>query len=438
MRIQFGMNHIRTISVLALALFATSCSRSLPTAPASQGVRDDHADPFLTAGLENQVVVTLADGVNAQDVAAQYGAAIVKNDDGTTAALRPIAGQTAATLLNQLTLDGRIVTSEPNGWLAPAEVRQQSFAFDDGFGNHATYAEQPAAEAIHLPAVPGAAKGWGVKVAIIDTGADMTHPELKSSIVGGWDFVDNDPDPTDQKNLITGGTAIAYGHGTHVAGIVHLVAPEAQLLIVRVLNSDGRGDIVNVTAGVNWAVEHGAKVINLSLGTIRNAEALQHALEAAEAAGVIVVAAIGNSGSMLNLDFPGYSSHAFGIAAVDANGHPAPFSSFNKSEVLLSAPGVGVRSTYPGGGYMLWSGTSMSTPFVAGTAALLAQYHPSWTMDDMKMRLENGTTPVQATSTDLASQFGAGMLDVSRAVAPDFQGGDNSVPDPIILVRGRH
>ena len=123
MRIQFGMNHIRAISVLALVLSASSCSRSLPTAPASQGVRDDHADPFLTAGLENQVVVTLADGVNAQDIAAQYGAAVVKSDDGTTASLRPVEGQTAATLLNQLTLDGRIVTRASPSTTASAITR---------------------------------------------------------------------------------------------------------------------------------------------------------------------------------------------------------------------------------------------------------------------------------------------------------------------------
>jgi len=353
--------------------------------------------------------------------------------------LRPIAGQTTGALITQLSLDGRIVAGccEPNSWLVPAEARQQSFAFDDGFGNETTYAEQPAAAAIGVDRAHEVATGRGVKVAILDTGADMHHPVLRHSIVGGWDFVNNDADPSDQRNYINddrrGGVDDAFGHGTHVAGIVHLVAPEAQLLIVRVLDDEGRGDIVNVTAGVRWAVDHGAKVINLSLGSTTNVESLQHALSDAEAAGVIVVAAIGNWGASVTdptksqVDFPGFSSHVFGVAAVDAAGNTAPFSSFNKSDVVVSAPGVGIRSTYPGGGYRLWNGTSMSTPFVAGTAALLAQKHPAWNMTVMSARLEQTAGPIQGPN---ASQFGAGMLNAGRALAPDFVPSTGLDPGP--------
>src|SRR5262249_23740793 len=156
----------------------------------------------------------------------------------------------------------------------------------------------------------------------------------------------------------------------------------------------------------------GAKVINLSLGTTRNIESLQHALEEAEAAGVIVVAAIGNSGASVTdptkstVDYPGSSSHTYGIAAVDAAGNVAPFSS-SGGDVLVSAPGIGIRSRFPGGGYRLWNGTSMSTPFVAGTAALLAEKHPDWNMDLMRARLETTAGPVIGPN---AKGFGAGML----------------------------
>lgn len=436
-----SMNAIRMIALLAVALLASSCSRSLPTAPTKSVVRNNGADAYLTAGLENQAVVTINDGVDPAQLAAQYGAAIVRNVDGSTVSLRPIAGQTTGDLMTQLGLDGRIVCIEPNSWLIPAEARQQSFAFDDGFGNATTYAEQPAAAAIGLDRAQEIATGRGVKVAILDTGADMHHPVLRRSIVDGWDFVNNDADPTDERDFINndgrGGVDDAFGHGTHVAGIVHLVAPNAQLLIVRVLDDEGRGDIVNVVAGVRWAIDHGAKVINLSLGTIRNVESLQHALEEADAAGVIVVAAIGNWGpnpldpTKSTLDFPGFSSHAFGIAAVDADGNAAPFSSFNHSDVLISAPGIGVRSTYPGGGYRLWNGTSMSAPFVAGTAALLAEKHPLWTMDLMRARLEGSATPLKSTPPLVAArEYGAGMLNAGRALEPDFVPGPNQDPSP--------
>src|SRR5205823_5202141 len=134
---------------------------------------------------------------------------------------------------------------------------------------------------------------------IIDTGCDLNHPDLFRSIVGGWDFVDNDASPTDVKDNIdndrNGAIDEAFGHGTHVAGIIHLVAPDAQLLIVRVLDADGRGNMVDVAAGIRWAVNQGAKVINLSLGSsTHSGDALEHALDEAVTRGVVVVAAAGN------------------------------------------------------------------------------------------------------------------------------------------------
>lgn len=422
MRINLGQIDIRRAVVLSsLALIATSCSRSLPTAPASSDAGNRHvgADAFATQGLENQVVVSFAPGSNPAAIAAEYGAVVVASESGELmAALRPVLGQSAATLMDQLIIDGRIITAEPNQWMEPAEARQQSFAFDDGFGSLTTFAEQPAAASLRLVQAHDIATGAGVKVAIIDTGADLAHPALRRSIIGGWDFVNNDAIAGEQRDFIDndrdGRVDEAYGHGTHVAGIVHLVAPDAQLLIARVLDADGRGDIVNVVAGVRWAMQQGAKVINLSLGTTRNTDALQHTLAEAESLGIIVVSAAGNWGNV-NIDFPGGSSHAFGIAAVDAARNTAAFSSYG-SDVLLAAPGVGVRSTYPGGLYRLWSGTSMSSPFVAGTAALLAEKHPEWTMLEVRDRLRATTDPISGPNSN---NFGAGALNAGSALAPD-------------------
>jgi subtilisin family serine protease len=417
----------RAVVLASLALIATSCSRSLPTAPASSDAVRPRlgADAFATAGLENQVAVTFAPGVSMTDLAAQYGAVLVTSEAGErTASLRPVAGQTAAVLMEQLVIDGRIVTAEPNRWMEPAEARQQSFAFDDGFGNATTFNQQPAALNLHVERAHDTATGKGVKVAIIDTGVDLMHPAIRHSIVGGWDFIANDAVPADQRDFIDndrdGRVDEAFGHGTHVAGIVHLVAPDAQLLIVRVLDADGRGDIVNVTAGVRWAMEQGARVINLSLGSTERSDALQNVLEEAENAGVVVTSTAGNWGTDKNVDFPGRSTHTMCIAAVDANNNGASFSSYG-SDIELSAPGVAVRSPYPGGGYRLWSGTSMSAPFVAGTAALLIEKHPNWGLAQTEARIQGTCRPLLSVPTGATkSQFGAGALDVGAALAPDF------------------
>ena len=421
-----------SLAFAMVALLATSCGRSLTTAPETAPVArpGDVADPFAVSGLENQVVVTLQPGASAQQLANEYGAVVVAHEsDERTASLRPIAGQTPAALMLQLGADGRVRTSEPNQWIEPAEARQRSFAFDDGFGSPATYQEQPAAAALGLDRAHNIATGKGVKVAILDTGVDLMHPALRRHVAGGWDFISDDANPSEQRDYVDndrdGSVDEAFGHGTHVAGIVHLVAPDAQLLVGRVLDADGRGDLVNVAAGVRWAMEQGADVINLSLGSLRNTDALQDILEEAENSGIIIVSTAGNWGTRI-IDFPGGSSHATCVAAVDAACNTAPFSSFG-SDVELAAPGVGIRSTFPGGGYKLWNGTSMAAPFVTGTAALLKQLHPGWTMIEVEERMQGTALKVVGAN---AKEFGKGALHTYSAVAPDFVPLPNQDPAP--------
>src|SRR5262249_53370784 len=156
-------------------------------------------------------------------------------------------------------------------------------AFDDGAGSAEAVAGQDAVGAIGLEEAHRAALGTGVTVAILDTGIDPDHPMLRGAYAGGIDLVDRDDDPREERDYIDndhdGAVAEAFGPGTHVAGIIHLVAPGARLLAVRVLDDDGRGSLVDVVAGVRWAVDHGAKVINLGLGTLSRSPALQRALD---------------------------------------------------------------------------------------------------------------------------------------------------------------
>ncbi len=419
-----------------LATLSTSCGRSLTTTAAPVRDTQKNASGSGSGGaqhgdaIDGQVVVTLAEGASAYTIAADLNAIVAECDyDEHTASFVPGSGQTPAVLQALLAGDARVLTAEPNAWLETAETRQQSFAFDDGFGTPQTVGEQPAAAAIHLDAAHEVALGSGVVMAILDTGIDPRHPMLRHAYAGGWDFVDGDADPTDTRDLVDndgdGLVDEGFGHGTHVAGIMHLVAPEARLLVVRVLDSDGRGDVLDIAAGVRWAVDHGAKVLNLSLGSLNGSDALQHALADAENRGVVVISSAGNWGADTPVEFPARSSHVAAIAAVDAAATPAAFSSFGHM-VALSAPGVGVRSAYPGGGYRLWSGTSMSAPFVAGTAALLAEAHPHWTLVQMLERIKSTASPVSGEGED----FGAGALDCGAALALDRRSHIDDVPVP--------
>ena len=220
-----------------------------------------------------------------------------------------------------------------------------------------------------------APQGWelgrgsaNITIAILDSGVDLAHPDLVSKLVGGYDFVNGDADPQDD-----------FGHGTRVAGVAaaatnnHIgiagISWGARLMPVKVLNSSGGGTIANVAAGVRWATDHGAQVINLSLGGPAPASnTLKDAVDYAVGKGVTLVAAAGNtSGAVL---YPAAYDGVIAVAAADRNlNHPA-FSACGP-QVDLAAPGVGIYTLELGGDTVSVTGTSMSAPFVAGAVAIL-------------------------------------------------------------------
>jgi len=409
------------VSILALA----GCGRQ-PLAPIRDTTVPAHPLARLAAGgdfgFEGEAVMTLAPGVDAAAFAAEVGALVVGFPEEGLARLAPVPPETPAALAIRLAGDPRVLTSETDGPLEPAETRQQSTGFDDGNGSAQTYAGQPIAQVLHLEIAHTISAGAGVKVAILDTGADLAHPALAGRIAGGYDFVDHDADPDDiQTGTDTDGDGSideGYGHGTHVAGIVALTAPGAQLLIARVLDSNGRGDMLSVAAGVRWAIANGARVINLSLGSLRHSDAVQNALAEAEVRGIVCVVSAGNWGAEQPVEFPASSTHAIAVAAIDPADHAASFTSFG-SFVDLSAPGVSVRSAYPGGRYRLWSGTSMAAPFVSGAAALLIALHPEWTTNEVQSRLDTTSQSLLAANPVIGNRLGAGGLDVLGALMPD-------------------
>jgi hypothetical protein len=266
--------------------------------------------------------------------------------------------------------------------------------------------------------------GRGITVAVVDTGIDYTHPALGGcfgrgcKVSGGWDFVNNDPDPLDD-----------HGHGTHVAGIIASadavyggVAPEATLLAYKTCDQSGSCYASHVISAINRAVEQGAQVINLSLsGEGKPDSPLLIAVDKAVEQGVIVVASAGNRGGAedYRIGTPGNARSAITVGATDKAGQMATFSSrggvwesFYKPD--LAAPGLGIRSTYLDGQFISKDGTSMAAPHVSGVAALLAQLHPDWAPEQIKTSLMQTAKPSGAEIYDAFSE-GAGLVQPVRA-----------------------
>ncbi|MFS0785225.1 S8 family peptidase [Shouchella sp. 1P09AA] len=246
--------------------------------------------------------------------------------------------------------------------------------------------------------------GSGVNVAVLDTGIDP-HPDL--NVQGGVSFVPGESGSDD-----------GNGHGTHVAGTIAAldnnegvlgVAPEVDLFAVKVLSSSGSGSISSIAQGLEWAADNDMDVANLSLGSPSPSQTLEQAVNDASDSGVLVVAASGNSGTA-SLGYPARYDNAMAVGATDQSDNLASFSQYGEGLDIV-APGVGVESTYPGGGYDSLSGTSMATPHVAGAAALVKQQNPSWTNDQIRAHLND-------TATDLGDsfRFGSGLLNAENAL----------------------
>ncbi|OLF06510.1 hypothetical protein BLA60_31585 [Actinophytocola xinjiangensis] len=259
--------------------------------------------------------------------------------------------------------------------------------------------------------------GAGVTVAVLDTGVDQTHPDLAGREVAEANFSDS-PDNTDRA-----------GHGTHVASTVagageryRGVAPGARLLDGKVLDDNGWGSDSSIITGMEWAAEHGARIVNLSLGgeDTPGIDPLEQTVNRLSAEhGMLFVTAAGNSYRPRTIDSPASAAAALAVSAVDLDGVVADFASRgpgldNVVKPEITAPGVDITAAAPGGGYETMSGTSMAAPHVSGAAALLAEKHPGWTGERLRTALTGSAVPT--SDADVFSQ-GAGQVDVPRALS---------------------
>lgn len=302
--------------------------------------------------------------------------------------------------------------------------------------------------AIGAPQAWNTGTGTGrIIVAVIDSGVAYNHPDLKANIwhnpgeiagngidddhdgyvddAVGYNFVSNNGNPVDDD-----------GHGTHVAGIIGAVGDNGvgvsgvdwhvQIMPLKFLDASGSGYMSDAVRALNFAVAHGAKIVNASFAGGGSDPAMAAAIANARAKGVIVVAAAGNDGTDNDAN-PVYPANYSGdnvvsVAAVDQNDRLPSFSDYGAKTVDIAAPGVGILSTLPNGRYGSYSGTSMATPFVTGALALVWDLHPTWTYKQVIAAVLNTADRLPA----LAGKVATGMLDVAKAVA--YDSGTNTPP----------
>ncbi len=286
------------------------------------------------------------------------------------------------------------------------------------------------AYAFHVPNDPWVGNQWALEkiqmfeawdyvkgdpntiIAVLDTGVDFGHPDLQGKLVQGYDFVNNDSIPQDD-----------HGHGTHVSGIaaaatnngtgVAGIGYNSVIMSVKVLDRRGSGTHVNIAKGIIWAADHGARVINMSLGGPSPSRTLEDAINYAWSRGVLVVAAAGNDSSS-NPAYPAAYEHVMAVAATDQSDHLASFSNYG-AWVSVTAPGAGILSTVMGNSYQYWNGTSMASPHVAGLAALLFSQDPSRSNQEVWNIIETTADDLGSPGFDI--YFAHGRINAYRAVS---------------------
>lgn len=315
-------------------------------------------------------------------------------------------------LVEQMAADADLVWAELNyinSTFKGSPYRTWGWAGRESSG----YLNQQAYTQVNLLPALAQYRGDHITVALLDTGIDLAHPALAGHWVDGYDFVSDDAEPQDE------GPGLGWGHGTHIAGIIAQVAPNSKIMPLRVLDVDARGDIFTLAYAIEWAVENGADVINLSLGAESDSALLRETLEQAQARGVIIVAAAGNNNTN-EIQHPATYPGIIAVTALDGENRKAEFANYG-SWVTLAAPGVGITSTIvgpQGSGYAVWSGTSVATAFVSGAVALARQKLPAAAPDEITQLLTSHACNINSANPEYIGVLG-GLLDIGAAVADE-------------------
>jgi type VII secretion-associated serine protease mycosin len=258
-------------------------------------------------------------------------------------------------------------------------------------------------------------QGEGVTVALVDSGVDANHPDLRGNVLPGTDFLPggsgNGHRDSGGHGTAMAGLIAAHGHGTDAGALG--IAPKAKLLPIRAVVRDlGENRHDTVAKSINYAVDHGATVINLSIGAAR-AQDIRDAIERAREADVLLVAAAGNTTGARIVPYPGGAEGVLTVAAVNRSGNLDKIS-LPSDQVDIAAPGADVLSTGNGGGYGTSTGTSDSTAIVSGAAALVRAKYPNLSADEVIHRLTATATDKGPPGRD--EQYGYGVLNLVAAL----------------------
>src|SRR6266849_9251201 len=305
------------------------------------------------------------------------------------------------------------------------------------------YVVQPATQIIRLQDAQNGFRigGTGI-VAVIDTGVDVKHPVLSAVLLPGYDFTRNQAGasewldvsgmqngPTNtgaqQPGYVQQSTAAvldqstaavlddknytAFGHGTMTSGLIHLVAPRAKILPLKAFSSDGTGQLSNIIAALYYAVQHGANVVNMSFDVTSASPALTQAAAYANKAGVVLVASAGNGNTSAPVYPAALNNYVVGIASTTNWDSRSSFSNYGPTDVWIAAPGENIISTFPGGTYGSASGTSFSSPIVAGTVSLMLSAKSSLNQNQASNSLSH--------AIKLTPDLNHGRLDAYQAVS---------------------
>jgi thermitase len=338
--------------------------------------------------VPNEVIVKLAPARNIHKVIAALPLKLrVIEQLGTLPIhrLRIVNGAKPPAVASLLMASRLVRYAEPNYIsTAPEGVARSSWARSGGIDD---YHAQWAPAVTRLPEAHAISRGAGTTVAVLDTGADLDHPALAGRLMQGFDFVDGDLDPSEQGVY---GRDIAFGHGTHVAGLIALAAPAAKILPLRILRPDGTGQSWLLAQALRYTVDRNVQVINISYSVHKRSFLIDDLLSLVTSvlSSAVVVAAAGNSGPSTAREYPA-AENVPGLIAVAASTQKDRLARFSTrgSWVDLMAPGESITSSVPNDTYGTWSGTSMAVPLVAGTAALVRSANPGLSAERVAQRI---------------------------------------------------
>ena len=314
------------------------------------------------------------------------------------------------------------------------------------------YANQPAAQIIRVAEAQNTFQVSGIGiVADIDTGVDPNHPALQAVLLSGYDFTRNQPNGSEMTDFtqpppsgnppapaqVNQSTAAvldqstaavldgkaqyaAFGHGTMVMGVIHLVAPKARLLPLKAFGADGSANLSDILSAVYYAAQHSANVINMSFDMKVNSQEFSNALAYANQLNIICVSSAGNDGLQETVYPAAYTTDIMGVASTNLLDQRSSFSNFGNAIVWVAAPGEQIITTYPFSTYAAGSGTSFSAPFVTGTSSLFHELQPGGAQSDAAQSI--------AHAQPLGAGMGNGRLDIVQALqsvhptntSPDF------------------